>query len=554
MAGPKRGRTLVRVVPSWTEPMVAGASALIGGPLGRHAVVGRGRFWTPLRVMLLLGVLTCALGWLLKAPCLQQYRAGDGKLTLDWRGGHQYVSLCYTDLVTLWNDHRLAGGELPYRASWTDNPGTPDEQLRHMDYPVVTGYLLWTLARLTSGYLSAADTSGQPGLGWLPSALPTGLQTGLPTALPEVVFFDLVAATLALAWLAVVWAVFRQRPSRPWDAALVAIAPVVAVQVFTGVDAWAVALAALGLCSLARGRPVLAGALIGLAGAAKVYPLLLLLPIVLIGSRRKAETPCVGRRVVGAAAVAWTSVNLPVVLFHTQGWLEFLRVGVARRDEPDSVWFALGTFTGWPGFDGVLKPGQIPVLLNVVVGCWLVMCCVAVTVLTRWAPRTPRLASLCFLLVAGVLLVLKTPSPQFTLWLVPLAVLALPSWRLLLAWLTVESALWPLRMYYYLGEDAKGLTAQWYESAVLVRDGVLLLLIAVVVRTVLRPDTDPLRPLGPATGPVLSGDDPDWPTGPTPTGPTPTGPTPTGPTPTGPTPTGPTSARPTPIGPTPTGP
>ena len=61
-----------RVVPTWTEPLAASASRLVGGPLGRHALVGRSRFWTPLRVLLLLAVIrSLALGWLFKAPCLQ---------------------------------------------------------------------------------------------------------------------------------------------------------------------------------------------------------------------------------------------------------------------------------------------------------------------------------------------------------------------------------------------------------------------------------------------------------------------------------------------------
>lgn len=498
--------------------MVAQASALIGGPLGRHAVVGRSRFWTPLRAILLLAVLTCALGWLLKAPCIQQFQAGDGRLVLDWRNMRQYVALCYSDVITLWHDHRLDGGGLPYATSWTENPGAPDQQLRYMDYPVVTGYLLWLLARLTSGYLALAGTSGtpgRPGFDWL------------PTGLAEAVFFNAVALTLAVAWLVVVWTVYRQRRSRPWDAALVAIAPVVAVQVFTGVDAWAVALTSLGLLLLSRGRALPAGVLIGLAGAAKIYPLLLLLPIVLVGMRRRAERSGargVSRRVVVAAALTWAVVNLPVALVHTPGWLEFLRVGWSRRAEPDSVWFALSTFTGWPGFDGKVDPGEIPFRLNLVVLFWMVMCCVGLTLLARWAPRTPRLASLCFLLLAAVLLVHKTPSPQFTLWLVPLAALALPRWPLLLTWTTVEAALWAPRMYYYVGFDNKGLTDEWFEPVVLLRDAVLLLVIVRVVLGVLRPDTDPVR----AVGATVDTDDPDWPVlEPDPAAPAPAEPDPT---------------------------
>jgi uncharacterized membrane protein len=498
------------VVPSWTEPLVSKASPLIGGPLGGHAVIGRARFWTPLRVILALAVLTCALGWLFKAPCLQQFQAGDGKLALDWRGNHQYVSLCYTDIVTLWTDHRLGTGELPYTAGWVDGAGTPDQHIRHMDYPVVTGYGLWVLAKLTNRYLGLAGSLGVSG----PSIVQP---TTLPTALPEVVFFDIVAVTMVAAWLCVVWSVHRQRRSRPWDAALVAISPVLAFHVFTGVDAWAVGLTALGMCALARGRPSGAGVLIGLAAAAKVYPALILLPVLLVAWRRGTRgtspvrlgewdgrrDPAVAARVVGAAVLAWAAVNLPVALFQTPGWLEFVRYGISRRVEPDSIWYALSSFTGWPGFDGVLKPGQSPVRLDMVaLGC-LALCCGALVVLTVKAPRPPRVASLSFLVVAAALLVGKAPNPQFALWLVPLAVLALPRWRLLLTWMAVEAALWIPRMYFYVGEANKGLPEQAYETAVLIRDAVLIALMTLVVRSVLRPQSDPVRRLGV--------DDPDWP-------------------------------------------
>ena len=94
-----------------------------------------------------------------------------------------------------------------------------------------------------------------------------------------VVYFDISAVWLALAWLVVVWAVRTLRPARPWDAALVALSPLVAVHAFTNFDTLAVACATGGLLALARRHPLLAGLLIGVGGAFKFYPLLLLLPV-----------------------------------------------------------------------------------------------------------------------------------------------------------------------------------------------------------------------------------------------------------------------------------
>ena len=142
-------------------------------------------------------------------------------------------------------------------------------------------------------------------------------------------------------------------------------------------------------------------------------------------------------------------------------------------------------------------------MLNAVVAVLFAACCVGIAVLARYAPRPPRLASLAFLVVAAFLLVNKVWSPQYSLWLVPLAVLALPRWRLLLGWMALDALVWVPRMFYYLAPEARGLPPDWFLGAVLARDAVVLALVALVVRSVLRPATDPVRAWG--------ADDPDWP-------------------------------------------
>jgi uncharacterized membrane protein len=474
-----------RVIPSWTEPLVASASRVIGGPLGDHALVGRSRFWTPLRAVLLTAVVVLALGWLGKAPCLQQYVTDDGTTLLDWRNNRQYVAMCYSDTVPLYGIERLDRGAVPYRDPWVEDAGTPQERVRYMEYPVLTGYFQYLNARIADGWLAVAEQ-----VPWL------------PTALPVVVYFTVSAGWLAFAWLVAVWAVLRLRPARPWDAALVACSPLVAVHAFTNFDALAVGFATAALLALSRHRAVLAGVLLGVGAAAKFYPLLLLLPVVLVGLRRRDPGPAV--RTVVAALVTCAAINAPVALAYPAGWWEFFRLNNGRPADPDSLWFVVSYFTGWPGFDGELAPGQVPTVLNTVVAALFLAACVGIAVLARRAPRPPRLASLAFLVVAAFLLVNKVWSPQYSLWLVPLAVLALPRWRLLLAWMTLDALVWVPRMFYYLGPSARGLPPDWFLATAVARDLMVVALMAVVVHTVLRPGTDPVRA---ATG----DDDPDWP-------------------------------------------
>jgi uncharacterized membrane protein len=488
---PGRSSPLVRVVPSWTEPAVASASALVGGPLGRHAVVGRSRFWTPLRVLLLIAVAVLAAGWLLRAPCIQQAPDDHGRLSLDWQANRQYVAMCYSDVVTFYGGEHLDGGGLPYLTSWNSGPNVA--QRAYNEYPVVAGFFMWETARITRHY---------EGL--------TGHASWLPTGLPEAVFFDVTAAFLAAFWLVVVWLVRKARSWRPWDAALVALSPLAFLHVFTGLDALAVAAATGGLYLFGRGRAVPGGVLLGLAAATKAYAGLLLVPVLLLEYLRRSRDAPPGEsgqlgaaRLTGAAVLTWLVVNVPVAVGLTPGWLEYFKDSVSEAPGPDSLYNVLSFFTGWPTF----APHRTPGVLNLVVLGLLAVAVLALGVLVRMAPRPPRLASLCFLLVAAALLVNKTWSPQFSLWLVPLAVLALPRWRLLMTWMTLDALIWVPRMFYYLGVDDKGLPAGPFLGVVLLRDAMVVLLMVLVVRTVLHPETDPLRMPSPAG----DRDDPDLP-------------------------------------------
>jgi uncharacterized membrane protein len=468
-----------RVVPSWTDPVPRLASRIVGGPLGRHAVLGRHWFWTPLRVVLLLATITLALGWLVKAPCLQTYRDSAGVLQVDWSNSRQYRAMCYSDTIPLYTLERLdrsglAG--LPYATSWIENQGQPHEQVRYMEYPVITGMYQWAVAKFTQTWVAVAE------LGWLPGSA------------PAIVHFNISAVWLAAVWLVTMWALVLLSPRRPWDAALAALSPLVVVHAFTNFDALATALATTGLLAWARRRPVLAGVLLGLGGAAKLYPLFLLGPILLLCLR--AGRLRVGSQAAAAAVGTWVIVNLPVAVLFPAGWSEFFRLSGRRGADPDSLYTVVSTFTGWPGFDGVLQPGQIPTVLNLVSAVLFMLACVAIGWVAVAAPRRPRLAQLCFLVVSAFLLVNKVWSPQYSLWLVPLAVLAIPRWKPVLAWMVLDALVWAPRMAYYLGTDNKGLPIQPFLGAVLVRDVAVLVLVALVLRDIWRPDHDPVRLAG----------------------------------------------------------
>lgn len=471
-----------RDCPSRTDVLGAALADVIGGPVGRHALIGRNRFMTPVRVMFVMALVFLALGWSTKAACLQTTGTGTGdQRVANWDNQRAYYELCYSDTVPLYGAELLSQGKFPYKSSWieTDGSGTPqvryDGQIavRYMEYPVLTGVYQYVSMRLAKAYTA------------LSKIMP------VPIVAEVVMFFNFAAFGLALAWLITVWATAGLAGRRVWDAGLVAASPLLIFQIFTNFDALATAFAMGGLLAWARRRPVLAGVLIGLGAAAKLYPLLFLGPLLVLGIRTgRLRDFC---RTTLITAATWLAVNLPIMVLYPRGWSEFFRLNTRRGDDMDSLFNVVKSFTGWPGFDPALGFWQPPTVLNAVVMVLFVSCCAAIAYIALNAPQRPRLAQLAFLVVAAFLLTNKVWSPQFSLWLVPLAVLALPHRRVLLAWMTIDALVWVPRMYYLYGNPNRSLPEQWFSTTVLLRDLAVLGLCVLVVRQIYRPDADLVR-------------------------------------------------------------
>ena len=472
-----------RDLPSRTDAIGAALSGVIGGPVGRHALIGRQPILTPLRVMLVIALVFLALGYSTKAACLQTTGTGTADQRVgNWQNQRAYYELCYSDTVPLYTAELLNLGKCPYKSSWieTDSDGKPKTQydgniaVRYMEYPVLTGIYQYVSMALAKTYTALTKV------------------VSVPIIAEVVMFFNIAAFGLVLAWLTTVWASARLAgPRRVWDAAMVAASPILIFQAFTNFDALATAFATGALLAWARRKPWLAGALIGLGVAAKLYPLLLFVPMVLLGLRT-------GRlREVGKAAIAtvltWLVVNLPIMVLFPRGWSEFFRLNTRRGDDMDSLYNVVKSFTGWRGFDQNLGFWQPPTVLNTVTAVLFVSCCIGIAYVVLTAKQRPRLVQVAFLVVAAFLLTNKVWSPQFSLWLVPLAVLALPHRRILLAWMTIDALVWVPRMMFLYGEQNRGLPEQPFTVTVLLRDIAVIVLCALVIRQIYRPELDLVR-------------------------------------------------------------
>ncbi len=336
-----------------------------------------------------------------------------------------------------------------------------------MEYPVGISYWAWGTAWL------AQQLAGSPDLEARRLQSPD-TYFGDPQVQREIRVFVVVNAFgFAVLALLTTWLLAGVSRRRPWDALAFAVAPVLALTFLVNWDLPALALVAGALWAWSRDRPVLTGVLIGLGTATKLYPLFLLGGVLVIAWRRRALRPFF--LATAAAAAAWLVANLPAMLGGLAQWKVFWTFNSDRGPDLGSVWLVAAQ-----AFDLTITPHTLNVMSLAFFGAW----CLGVAALGLLAPRTPTLAQLGLLVVTGFLLVNKVYSPQYVLWLLPLAVLAVPRLRHQLVWQGTE-VLYFASVWWYLGGELApggGEDAGFYWLAILVRVAGELYLVGIVLR------------------------------------------------------------------------
>jgi uncharacterized membrane protein len=432
-----RGRSLDPVLPSREDPIAQVASGTIGGPAGRHVLAESG-WWTPVRVLLAMVVLVFGLGVGEKAYCRDQ----------GWNrtNSAQYIHACYSDVPHMYRERGFAEGNLPY----IDEGNYP-----RLEYPVIIGGVMAVtaiVARTAHGVTAQA-----------------------------VRFYDATALLLALCAMITVVALMKLAGRRPWDAALFALAPGLLLNGTINWDLVAVMFTALAMLAWARRHPGLAGILIGLGTATKLYPVLLLVPLLLLcvrGGRLAAFA-----QALLAAVASWLVVNIPIMVVAPEGWKAFYVFSRDRKADFGSIWYVF------------VQLGHPVPHLNLLVAVLLVLSFAGIVWLAFAAPRRPRLAQLMFLAVAAFALTNKVYSPQYVLWLIPLAALARPRWREFLVWQACES-LYFFAVWYYIAagfDPNRGLGVNAYAMAVLLHVLGTLYFTAFVIRDTMAPERDAVR-------------------------------------------------------------
>jgi Glycosyltransferase family 87 len=410
------------------------------GPFGLGDALGSAS------VLIAASVLGMALAFAEKVPC----RSGA------WNSyPKQFQDACYTDIYPLYYGEGLAAGKVPYA-------GHP------VEYPVLIGAAMEAAAWLVRNV----------------SPIIRGRE-----------FFDVTVVLLAVCAVAGVLATARAAgPGARWQALMVALSPALILAAFINWDLIAFALTALGIAAWAARRSVWAGVLLGLAVAAKFYPLVVFVPLFLL-CLRAGQLREFGKT-FAAGAVAWLAVNLPVMIIAPSGWARFYVLSKDRGADWGSIWYLLEHFSV-----PLLGNSQLGVL-NLLTALFLAAAVAAIAVLALAAPRRPRLPQLCFLMLAAFLMTNKVWSPQYAVWLVPLAVLARPRLWPYLAWQAAEVGyffgIWGYLLFVYRSGGAtftgyQGLSSGWYFALLLARFLTVALLGAYVVRDILIPERDVVR-------------------------------------------------------------
>lgn len=322
-----------QVRPTREDEVAAAGAEFIGGPIGRRALLG-GSWWTPARVIALVMLGMFALGMVQKFPCY------DGS----WFYGasSQYTHACYSDIPHLYQGRGFADGLVPYFDKLSGD-------MDYLEYPVLTGVFMEVAAWLTPG---SGSIQHQEQVYWMVNA-------GI---------LMICAAVIAVC-------VTRTHRRRPWDALLVALAPAFALTATINWDLFAVALTAAAMLMWSRGRAFAFGVLLGLATAAKLYPVLLLGPLFVL-CWRAGKWREFGRAGLGAA-VSWLAVNLPVMMLAPEGWSKFYTFSQERGVDFGSFWLIISQHRDTPLDTNIV---------NTLATTLMVLACLGVAALTLTAP------------------------------------------------------------------------------------------------------------------------------------------------------------------------
>jgi hypothetical protein len=347
-----------------------------------------------------------------------------------WATPDQYVHACYSDLPALFEARGLSTNQWPFASD--DNS---------VEYPVVTAMVLYA----------------------------TSFAANSPVS-----YFNINIFFLILLFIATILVV---RKIRPEFAYLVPVAPAMIASLFINWDLWAIASMMIAIYWFDRKQYLASSVLLGISISTKFLPIFLLIPIVFIFWRDAKMKEAI--KYLAITFGIWLAINLPFALTTPTGWWRFYKLNLDRGPDWGSFWLALQQL----GIN-LTNLNYLSVLL-------LLIALTTIAILLFELKYTPSLASVAFFVIASVMLASKVYSPQYVLWLTPLAVIALTNSKDLHAfwlWQTTE-IIYHIAIWQHLAQvtDAKfGLGPTPFAILTLLRIAGTIYLMAVLARRALQ--------------------------------------------------------------------
>ena len=334
----------------------------------------------------------------------------------DFTSPDNYVHACYTDIPALFSERGLNTDTFPYAS-----------QTNSIEYPPVIGIGNWLISFF------------------------------IPTDNSYKIFFDINAVIIVLLFLITAFVVRKIKPEYPY---LFPAAPAVIASLFINWDIWAVITALLAIYYFDQKKYEQSAIALGVSIATKFFPVVLLLPITIIFYRRQQIKQLA--KYLFTCTLFWSAINLPIALVYFDGWWRFFKLNLERGEDFGSIWYALSLLDF-----SLPNTNLIYIILSVILF-------VLFTKFLLQLKKTPTLAQVALFALVIFTTFSKVYSPQYILWLTPLAVIALQNSRQLITfwfWQTTE-IIYHLAIWQYLALYAGaefGLPAGGYALATLLR-------------------------------------------------------------------------------------
>ena len=289
----------------------------------------------------------------------------------DWTSPDNYIHACYTDIPALFSERGLDTNTFPFSSATNS-----------IEYPPIIGLGNWLISFITPNTNSHR---------W---------------------FFDINILLITILFFGCALIVRKMQPQLTY---LFIFAPAVIASLFINWDIWAVVTALLAIYYFDQKKYEPSAIWLGVSIATKFFPIVLLLPIAVIFYRNKKVRELF--RYLSTTFIIWAAFNLPIMLTYFDGWWRFYKLNLERSADFGSIWYGLDLLN-------IDSPSLNLIYLLLSIGLFA-----GFTFYLIKLKKTPKLAQVALFAVVIFTTVGKVYSPQFVLWLTPLAVIALTNSR-----------------------------------------------------------------------------------------------------------------------------